>query len=186
MSSSANPFGLRPAMRLGGNTATQPMQYSIANGYNTNLLQGAPVKIGTDGNIQLAAAGQRACGVFQGVQYTGPTGRPVYDNKWIANTVATDAIAFVTVDADLLYEIQANATMTIANIGEQYDWTTATAGSTTTGLSSVALDVASTAANAGLQVVDLVPGPDNAWGDSFPIVLVRISEHQMRADVAAF
>jgi hypothetical protein len=31
----------------------------------------------------------------------------------------------------------------------------------------------------------LNPGPDNDWDDSFPIVLVQISEHPLVADVAS-
>ena len=57
---------------------------------------------------------------------------------------------------------------------------------TTTGQSQLMLDVASTAANASMRVIGLVPGADNAWGDNFPIVQVQISEHQMVADRAAF
>lgn len=186
MSSVAAPYGLQPAFKSGGVPAAEPLQSTIASAYNTNILQGAPIKIGTNGTLELAAAGDRAVGVFQGVEYTPSTGRRVVDNKWIASTVATDIVAYYIADPLLTYQIQANATMTIDDVGKQMDWTTATSGSTTTGLSSVALNVASSAANAGLRVVGLIPGPDNAWGDSFPNVLVQFSEHQFVADIAAF
>ena len=44
--------------------------------------------------------------------------------------------------------------------------------------------VPSVATNNGLQIVGLRPGPDNAWGDAYTTVNVRISEHQFVADVA--
>lgn len=186
MSAVASPFGLRPAFKSGGTPASEALQSSILTAYAVTILQGAPVKIGTNGYLELAAAGDRAVGVFQGVEYTPSTGRRVVDNKWIASTTATEIVAYYTADPQLTYELQANATMTQDDIGKQMDWTTATAGSTTTGLSSVALGVSTSAANAGLRVVGLIPGPDNAWGDLFPIVLVQFSEHQFVADVAAF
>lgn len=87
-----------------------------------------------------------------------------------------------------MYEIQANATLTIEAIGEQYDWSTnnTSSGNLTTGLSSVSLDVASFAANAGLRVIGLSDSPVNAWGDSFPVVQVQISEHQNVASQAGY
>lgn len=185
MSSTAAPFGLRPVFKSGGTPASEALQSTILTAYAVNIYQGAPVKIGANGTLELAAAGDSAIGIFQGVEYTPATGRRVVDNKWIASTSATDIVAYYTADPYLTYEIQANATLTIANVGEQMDWTVATAGNATTGLSSVALDVASTAANAGLRIVGLIPGPDNAWGDAFPIVLVQFSEHQFVAKIAA-
>jgi hypothetical protein len=84
-----------------------------------------------------------------------------------------------------MYEIQADDTLTQGAIGQQFDWTALT-GSDITGLSSVALDVSSAAANAGLRVLGLNPGPDNELlTDPFPIVLVQISQHQTVADIAS-
>ena len=65
------------------------------------------------------------------------------------------------------------------------DFTTITAGSTTTGLSQLMLDVASSAANASLRLINKANYVDNAWGDTYVIAQVQISEHQFVADVAA-
>ena len=35
-------------------------------------------------------------------------------------------------------------------------------------------------------VIGLTPGPNNAWGDTYVIVQVQISEHQNVADVADY
>ena len=184
MSTASAPFGLRPAFSPSG--VVRPSQYSIVTGYSSNILQNQPVKIHTDGSIQAAAIGDRFIGTFQGVEYTSSDGKRLVSNKWTASTAGTDIVAWVTLDPTIVYEIQANATMTIANIGEQYDFTVITAGSTTTGLSQMMLDVSSTTTNASMRVIGLNPGADNAWGDNFPIVQVQISQHQFVADRAAF
>lgn len=184
MTATATPFGLRAVYHPSGIIRQEMLP--IASGYNTNLFEGCPVAILADGTLGIAAAGGRACGAFQGVRYVGTDGRPVVSNRWPANTVATDIVAFFTRDPDIVYEIQADATLAQATIGGQYDWTTATTGNTTTGISTVALGVSTVSANAGLQVLGFNLDPDNLAGDAFPIVQVRISEHQLRADVAQF
>lgn len=183
MSAAAAPFGLRAALHPSG--VIRPQQGAIETAYATTIYQGYPVIIDANGFVTAAAAGARAMGVFGGVEYTDVNGIRRYNNRWIAGTVATDIVAWFTQDPGIQYEIQANATLTRAAIGQQYDWS-ALAGSAITGLASVSLNVASAAANAGLQVVGLNPGPDNDWGDLFPVVLVRVSEHQLVADVAGF
>lgn len=184
MSTTSAPFGLRPVFSPSG--VVRPSVYSIATGYASNILQNQPVKLGTDGTIQAAAIGDRFIGTFQGVEFVDTDGKLRVSNKWTASTAATNIVAYVTMDPTIVYEIQANATMTVANIGEQMDFTTITAGSTVTGLSQLMLDVASSTTNASLRVIGLTPGADNAWGDNFPIVQVQIAEHQMVADRAAF
>ena len=182
MSSTSAPFGMRPALHPSG--TVRPAMGTIATGYATTIYQNSPVLIDANGFITAGAAAGRAIGTFQGVEYTDVNGIRRYNNRWIANTVATDIVAWYTQDQKIQYEMQANATLTVAAMGQQYDWS-ALAGSDITGLSSVSLNVASAAANAGVRVVGLYPGPDNAWGDAFPVVLVEISEHQLVADIAS-
>lgn len=183
------PQGLVPAYSPFGTVRPGPLS-QIQSGYATNIFQGYPVQIDANGFVTAAAAGSRAAGVFQGVEFIDSEGRPRYANRWLANTTlfaGTVSRCWITMDFSYqyLYQIQANATLTLAAIGQQYDWA-ALAGNTVTGIASMGLDVASAAANAGLQVVGLVPAPDNDWGDPFPLVLVRISENQFVADVAGF
>lgn len=186
MTATAAPFGLRPVYHPSGTIRQEAL--TIASAYNTNVFQFSPVQIAADGTLAMAAAGARAIGSFMGVEYTPSDGRRRYGNMWPANQVATEIVAYYTRDPDIEYEIQANAALAQANIGEQYDWSAngSANGNTTTGLSTVSLNVASTAANAGLQLLDNAPYVDNLLTDAFPIVRVRISEHQLRADVAAF
>lgn len=186
MSTVSQPFGLRPAYSPSG--VLRPTAYSIATGYNANILQNQPVKIGADGTVQAAAIGDRFIGTFQGVEFTDSDGRRRVSNKWTASQAATDIVAYVTLDPTIVYEIQANGSIAVTDIGSQADFTTITAGSTVTGLSALMLDTATltNSGNASVRIIDLAPGPDNAFGDAYTIVQVQISEHQNVADRAAY
>lgn len=184
MSSTSAPFGLRPAFHPSG--VIRPSVGTIVTGYSTGILTNQPVKIGTNGYIEAAAIGDRFVGVFQGVEYTDANGRRQESNQWIASQAATDIVCYFTQDPAIVYEIQSDAALNLTDIGKQYDFTTISAGSTTTGLSQLMLGVSTSAANASMQVLNLAPYANNAWGDTYVIAQVRISEHQMVADVAAF
>lgn len=186
MSTTSQPFGLRPAYSPSG--VVRPTAYSILTGYAANILQNQPVKIGTDGTIQAAAIGDRFIGTFQGVEFTDTDGRRRVSNKWTASTAATDIVAYVTLDPTIVYEIQANGSIAVTDIGSQADFTTITAGSTVTGLSALMLDTATltTSGNASLRIIGIATGPDNVAGDNFTIVEVQVSEHQNVADRAAY
>ena len=185
MPSTSAAFGLRPAFHPSG--VVRPVAMTIESGYNANILQFQPVLISSTGNIQAAGASTPFVGSFMGVEFTDTDGRRRVSNKWTAGTSATDIIAYVTTDPAIVYEIQSDATLTIADIGSQMDFDSVTAGSTTTGLSAAMLDVASktTSGNALCRVVNLQPDVNNAWGDPYVVVQVQISEHQFVADRAA-
>jgi len=184
MAASSTPFGLRPDYSPSG--VVRPTAYTCLTGYASNIFQNQPVKIGTNGTLEAAAVGNRFIGTFQGVEFTDTDGRRRVSNKWTASTAATDIVAYATLDPSIVYEIQADATLAVTDIGSQYDFTTITAGNSTTGLSAMMLGVSTTAANASMRLIGLTPGPDNAFGDAFPIVQVQISEHQNVADVAGY
>jgi hypothetical protein len=186
MSTVSQPFGLRPAFSPSG--ALRPTAYSILTGYAANILQSQPVKIGTNGTIQAAAIGDRFIGTFQGVEFTDSDGRRRVSNKWTASLAATEIVAYVTLDPSIVYEIQANGSIAVTDIGKQADFTVITAGSTTTGLSAMMLDTATLtdSSNAQMRIIGLSPAPDNDFGDNFTIVQVQVSEHQNVADRAAY
>lgn len=189
MSSVNAPFGLRPSYHPSG--VIRPVAATITTGYASNIYLGSPVGYIADGSIALAAAGGTgvagACGAFQGVEYqTTAVGPRVVSNMWPASIAAVNIVAYLTVDPAILYEIQANGSVAQTAMGAQFDWSTndTNAGNTTTGISNVTLNTASGAANAGLQVMGINKGPDNDWGDTFTVVVVRLSEHQFVATVA--
>jgi len=188
MSSINAGFGLRPSFHPSG--VIRPRNVTIASAYNANIFQGSPVGYIADGTIALAAAGGTAVGgasgCFQGVEFTPADGRRRVANFWPASTTATEIVAYITDDPNIVYEIQADGPMARSTIGAQYDWSAnATAnGSTATGISSVVLAIATIAANAGLRVVGLTEGVDNIYGDLFTVVQVMLSEHQFVPTVA--
>ena len=184
MSATSAPFGLRAVYSPSG--VVRPQAMTILTTYAANILQNQPVKIGTNGTVEAAAIGDRFIGTFSGVEFTDTDGRRRVSNKWTASTSATDIIAYVTLDPTMVYEIQSNAALAVSNIGEQFDYTSISAGSTTTGLSQLMLDVASSTTNASLRLIGITPGPDNNFGDTYVIAQVQISEHQNVADRAAY
>jgi hypothetical protein len=186
------PFGFRPAWHLFGGQIHND-EGTIASLYNSNIFMGSPVGFIADGTIALAAAAGTGAtgtvGAFAGVQYTAVAGqRPTVSNLWPASTAATDIKAYFTTDPGIVYEVQANATLTRAAIGGCYDHSTndTNAGDTTTGISTVTLNVASAANPATWQVVGLTESPLNAWGDSYPVVNVRLAESQFGAGATGF
>jgi len=191
MSATNAPFGLRPAFHPSGLDRAQALSGGIVSGYTSNIFKGQPVQYGTTANggtvgtiIPAAATGAWA-GAFAGVQWTDTTGRARVSNYWPANTAYTTGtcVAYFYNDANIVYEIQADASMAQTSIGNEYNFTSANVanGSSTTGLSAATLG-ASTAVNVGangqMRVVDLAPYVDNAWGDSYTIVRVVNSASQ--------
>lgn len=184
------PFGLRPSFHPSG--TIRPVAGIVASGYANNIFMGSPVGYVADGSIALSPAGGSALtgavGAFQGVEYNPTATSPrVVSNMWPASQTTTINVAYFTNDPAIVYDIQASGTLTQAAIGQQFNWSanTTASGNTVTGLSTVALDIASSAANADMRVVGLTPGPDNAWGDPFPVLQVQLSRHQFVATVAA-
>lgn len=185
MASVNAPFGLKPSYHPSGEI--RPITGTITSGYSSNIFLYSPVAY-NNGVIELAAAGSRAIGTFLGVQYTDVNGRRNFSNKWPASTSATDIVCWFTSDQLTVYQIQSTAAINEDDIGEQADWSTnnTSSGNTTTGLSSVTIGTPAASGNAGLRIIGLTATPDNAWGDTYTIVNVQISEHQNTADVAAY
>ena len=189
MSSTSAPFGLRPAFHPSGLDRAQALANGIVSGYASSILKGQPVQYGTTANsgtigtIIPATTSGAIAGAFAGVEWTDTTGRRRVSNFWPANTAvqAGSVIAYFYNDNNIVYEIQADATLAQTAIGNEYPFSNITAGSTVTGLSQCTLAAGSPVGNGvqgQLRVVDLAPYVDNAWGDSFPIVRVVVSQSQ--------
>lgn len=87
--------------------------------------------------------------------------------------------ALVADSPDLLFEAQANATVTAALLGNNCELTIA-AASTVTGLSAMQVDISVTGTTntSALKLIEIVQSPDNAIG-TFNKVLVKINNHQL-------
>ena len=189
MSATSAPFGMRPAFHPSGLDRARAYADGIVSGYGSDILKGQPVKLVTAGVIQPAASGDAFLGAFDGVEWTDTTGRRRISNYWPASTAyqAGSCIAYVWDDPLVVYEMQADGSLTQAAIGDQYNITNATAGSNVTGLSQCTLGTTGAGAgfNKQMRVVNLAPYPGNAWGDAYTIVQCQIAEHQYVANAAA-
>lgn len=177
MTATAAPFGLRPAKHASGQIRTEAV--TIATGYATTIYRHGPVKMLADGTIGAAAAGEAFVGVLMGVEYKDSTGKPC-GGHWPASTAATDIVAYITRDPNIIYEIQATATIAQTGVGNLVDLAAAGSGSAALGTSIASADAATLGtASAQLQILGFQPAHNNAAGDAFPILQVRIAEHQL-------
>ena len=189
MSATSAPFGLRPAFHPSGLDRAQALAGGIASGYATAILKGQPVKYstaavlsGSQGTIvPVSATSDSWSGAFDGVEWTDTTGRRRVSNNWPASTTGTQIVAYFYNDNNIVYEIQADGSMAQTTIGNEYNFTNLTAGSTTTGLSQCTLGASTAQGNTGqgqMRVVDLAPYADNAWGDAYTVVRVVVANSQ--------
>ena len=190
MSATNAPFGLRPAYHPSGLDRATALADGILSTYSTDILKGQPVKLDTSGVIQVAAAGDAFLGAFSGVEWTDTTGRRRVSNYWPASTAyqTGSCVAYFYNDQNIVYEIQADGSMAQTTIGNEYNFTNTTAGSSTTGLSQATLGSATAAGNGvqgQMRVVDLAPYVDNAWGDTYTIVRVVNAQSQFFGSVTA-
>ena len=165
-------FGMKPVRMIGGGAYTGGQsRYRIAANYGTSIFQGDMVAQVTGGGIEVHADGGTVpiVGVFNGVQYTDPTTKEqVYSNYYPASTNASDLIAFVIDDPNVVYEIQADAAFPVADLFGNFDIVYTSSGSTVTGISGAELEVTT-----------------GATGTSLPIKAIDISEDPENSDVAS-
>ena len=187
MTATAAPFGLRPAMH-GSGGVIRPSRRAIDPAYTTALYKGTPVLIAADGTVNVAVANSgRVDGVFAGCEYTDSTGKRNISNFWPGTSGCTDIVAWVYDDPNLVFEVQANGTLASTTLAGGYGVAASPgSGSAQTGLSSASLDIA-TAGTTSKQmiVVDVAAAEDNAWGDTFTIVRVKLANSVFAAAVTA-
>lgn len=191
MSSTSAPFGLRAVYSPSG--TVRGANGTIASGYATAIYANQPVRIApttaggeTAGTIVAAAAGARFIGTFMGVEWTDSDGRRRVSNQWTAGTVGTDIVCYYHRSADIVYEIQSDGVLNIANIGNQYNFTAPSGNTLGYSTQMLATATGTPTGNAQLRLIGITQGPNNAWGDAYVIAQVQISQHQNAADVAAY
>src|SRR5687768_13979772 len=114
MATTATPYGLRLAKRLGETNQRHGFnQYPIASGYAADLKTGDVVKLVVGGTIEkdTGTATATPIGVFIGVSYTDAAMGFLNKQQWVSGTVAADAMAYVVDDPDAIFQIQANGTL---------------------------------------------------------------------------
>jgi len=177
------PFGLRPARHSTGGVI-RASEYSIASAYATSIFTGDVVEMtGTGTNIAKAAAENvDNIGVFAGCRYVDSQGKQQFSQYWPASTTASDIVAFVYDDPNIVFEAQCD-TLAAADIGALADWNVGT-GSTTTGQSGLYVVASSTGTTGkALRLLQAKPSPDNAYG-AYAKVEVVFAEHVMKGVVS--
>lgn len=192
MSSVASAFGLRPVYHPSGLIRARCLPNGIASGQAGAILQGQAV-------LMTAAAGtlaavttnaQNFLGSFAGIEYTPLGGRPVEANFY-PGSVTFDTSMPVNVyyydDPEIVYEIQGDGSIAAATVGQEFNLSNFAAGSTTTGLSAETCTAATVGTGVQGQLVHegFAPYVDNAYGDAFTIIQVKIIRHQFRAVVVS-
>ena len=177
-------FGLKPVKMMGGSPYSGGQsRYRIAANYGTNIFQGDLVMQVTGGGIEIHADGGTVpiVGVFNGCMYTDPTtSEQVFSNHYPASTNASDIIAFVIDDPNVVFEIQADDTFPVADLFGNFDIVYTSSGSTVTGISGAELDVTTgaTSTNLPLKAIDISGDPENSdVATANTNVLVVIQNH---------
>jgi len=177
-------FGMRPVKMMGGSPWTGgTSRYRIAANYGTAIYTGDMVMQVTGGTVEIHADGGTVpiVGVFRGCQYTDPTsGEQVFSAYYPASTNASDIIAFIVDDPNVVFEIQADDTFPIADLFGNFDIVYTNSSSTQSGLSGAELDVTTGATTAGLplKAIDISEDPDNSdIASANTNVLVVIQNH---------
>ena len=174
-------FGLKPLGNLSATGSQKQYGYEIADNQAGAIFQGDLVTIVNGYVVKfLPATHAAALGVFNGCNYVDPTtGKPIFSNYYPGSVNITQGIisADVLDDPSQLFIIQADGAITQANIGKNAD-VIGTGGSTTTGVSTMELDVSTIADTAALnlKIVGLYNVPGNELG-SFAVLVIKINEH---------
>jgi hypothetical protein len=187
MATTAAPYGLKAVNLVGGQPyAGSTRQIKIASGYASNIYNGAVVSVVAAGTVEIVSEVGSAAdvfpagtvGVFVGCSYTDPnTKQKLFSQYWPTGTVASDAVAYVIDDPDVVFQIQADDTLAQSALGINIPVVNPTAGSTTTGNSTMAADASGVAVGATLafKIVDFVDAPGSAVGDTYTDILVKFN-----------
>lgn len=168
-------FGLKPINTAGSAPATQGTNAYFIDSAASAIYQGSMVKASNGGEIVICSASgdtEAPVGVFAGCEYvSSTTGKKVFSNYWPGSGADTnfDIIGYVYDNPLQRFVICTDATITdkataIAAIFENSQFNNGASGSTTTGISSAQLDVATLASNDAslpLKIVGIQDDPEN-------------------------
>jgi len=115
-------FGLRAIGKVGQNKDNQGLsEYNIAAS-SAAIYQNDAVQMQTTGYIRVGAANVPLLGTLNGIFYTdASTSKPTWANHLAAGNTATDIVGFVADDPYERFEVQADSTLAIADIGMNAD-----------------------------------------------------------------
>ena len=189
MATSATPNGAEPVNTLSasGSYTGKVRHIKIASGYGTAIFYGDFVKLVAAGTLEKAAVTTSVVagtvGIFVGCSYTDPsTNQMTFNQQFPASTAASDIMAYVVDDPNVLFTIQADGAPT--NVNDIYGKNTLlvqTAPDTSLKVSRVALDISelSTDAQNPIREIDYLGGHEgDEKGTSFPVLVCKFNYHQ--------
>jgi len=146
-------FGLKPINTAGSTPATSGTNAYFIDSSASAIFQGSMVKADNGGEIVICSATgdtEAPLGVFAGCEYVSSvTGKKVFSNYWPGSGANTnfDIIGYVYDNPMQRFIVATDATITdkataVAAIFENSQFANGASGSTTTGISSAQLDVA--------------------------------------------
>ena len=175
-------FGFVPVRHM-SSSPIRTNKYTITSGLAENIFSGDLCILTADGVVTPHTAGEENnIGVFGGCSYTASDGSYVYSEIWPTGTTATDIVAYVYDDPNIIYKIQSAGTPAQTNIGNCAD-VTAGAGSTVTGRSGFSLSGTMAATQALCKIVALYDSPENSFAQ-YGVVEVLLNEHIYAHDTA--
>ena len=134
-------FGFRAVRHLSGGTP-RTEEYLIASGLTKVIYTGSPVMAVSTGVITLGTVSAvQHIGVFNGCFYTDPTSsKPTWKAYYPGSITASDIVANVYADPQIIFEGQHDGTATVANNNHANHDYVGTGGSTINGQSSAEID----------------------------------------------
>ena len=189
------PFGLR-AIAAFGTHGNEVRAYPLPNGANCpDLGKGSPVKLSGGVITSAGTGGGPLLGVANGFAWVDAVTGPQLRNSIPADVSSAGLYdgsdrptAYVIDNPFALFMIQADASVTVGDLGLNFD-VTASGGDVNTvyGTSRYTLDASTrtSAIGTALKLVGLANIPDNNWGDPFPIVVVKLNGPIMQQVSAA-
>lgn len=176
----ATPSGAEPigTLSASGSFTGKMRHFKIASAATPAIFYGDFVKLVAGGTVEKdsGTAALTTCGIFMGCFYTDPnTKQPTYSQYWPSGLVAADAVAYVVDDPNVLFRMQANATIAQSGLGANAQ-IIQTAGSTAFGRSKNAVNATvATTATFPLRIVEFVDGPFSTVGDTFTDVICKFN-----------
>lgn len=186
MGAASSPFGFRPSYHPVG--FDRASKFAIAAAYGTQISEGQPVILNTNGTVTAGTAAADLLGVFAGCEYIDATGKPNVSTFWPAGQTVmagTTPTAWVYDDPNCTYEVQADGSIAASAIGDQADISNAAANANGKSTSTLSATLAGAGAQAQFRVVGFNQALDNAPGDAFTVVQVRIARHQFVSNKVA-
>ena len=180
MATSATPMGAEPTDTLSasGSFTGKVRHMKIASGYGTAIFYGDFVKLVAAGTVEKSAITTSVVagtvGIFVGCSYTDPsTNQLTFNQQFPASTAASDIMAYVVDDPDLVFRMQGDGSIAQTGLGNNVSLVS-TAGSTSIGRSKNAVDASTIATTNSLpmRIVEFVEGPSSTVGDTYTDVLV--------------